>query len=104
MLCISMLPGHGTMPPDPDAQRRFYEPIPAMYVEWGGRCARIIAIKNMVRALYTMNLYNGSDPGQVKITLFRKVQEVEILQIAYAVQTSLIFTKGTIVQVQDAHA
>ena len=55
-------------------------------------------------ALYTMNLYNGSDPVQVKKTLFRKVQEGEILRIDYAVQTSLIVPRRTIVQVQNAHA
>ena len=38
------------------------------------------------------------------IPLFRKVHEVEILQIEYTVQLSLVVTRRTIVQVQDAHA
>lgn len=54
--------------------------------------------------LYTMNLYNGSDPVQVKRTLFRKVQQGKILRIECAVQTPLNVPRRTIVQVQNAHA
>ena len=54
--------------------------------------------------LYTMDLYNGSDPVQVKRTLFRKVQKGKILRIEFAVQTPLNVPRRTIVQVQNAHA